>query len=695
MNPPPFLLAATLLFWGWQTGMVLAAVIMAVLLETPRGVSWRWDFSAADFRRIWDLCTLLFLGAGAYCFLSRDTTNDLMELFKAATFTRRNQSLNQAISAGFIFFQWWPLIFFPFAVAQAYSVRDRIPLATFWWHWRRRADRGPAISGAEIQITYPYFAICLAATSVTNLRTPLFYSGLCLLTAWALWPARPRRFPTVVWLGLFLLVVTLGYGGHTGLHLLQGVLENKAAGWVSGFNRKNQDGLESITAIGRIGKVKLSGKIVLRVEPEGKPPALLREASFNTFRSPNWMLARKEFVSVAPEADLTTWKLRAAARASDAVHISGYVRNGTGILAVPNGTAQIENLPVGEVKSNYFGALRTFVSPGFVRFRAQYGAGESFDSPPDGTADLKIPVEEQAAVAKVAADLNLHSEAPLTTKLKIIETFFENNFQYSTWLKKKAASDPKATTAVSDFLLRNRSGHCEYFATATVLLLREAGIPARYANGYSVQEQEKAGGRYIIRERHAHAWCLYYDSADQAWHDFDTTPASWVAVEDRTASMWEPLGDAWSRLWYEFTKWRWLGTTGQLQKYLAALLALLILVLVWRLFFKQKRKRRSNQKGSSESAPDGPGADSEFYLVATRLNELGLTRETGETVSSWLHRLEAMPSISVAPLRTLLSLHYRYRFDPHGLVAVDRAALTSCAQQWLAESHRAIDKRQH
>ena len=41
-------------------------------------------------------------------------------------------------------------------------------------------------------------------------------------------------------------------------------------------------------------------------------------------------------------------------------------------------------------------------------------------------------------------------------------------------------------TPLADFLLRTRSGHCEYYATATVLLLRAAGIPARYAHANAV-----------------------------------------------------------------------------------------------------------------------------------------------------------------------------------------------------------------
>ena len=62
---------------------------------------------------------------------------------------------------------------------------------------------------------------------------------------------------------------------------------------------------------------------------------------------------------------------------------------------------------------------------------------------------------------------------------------------------------------MSRFLLRTRSGHCEYFATATVLLLRQLGIPARYAVGYAVHEA--TGRKYVVRQRDAHAWCLVWN----------------------------------------------------------------------------------------------------------------------------------------------------------------------------------------
>ena len=51
-----------LLFWGWQTGLLLVALPLAVLLEGARYVKSKWDISQADFNRITDICTLLLAG---------------------------------------------------------------------------------------------------------------------------------------------------------------------------------------------------------------------------------------------------------------------------------------------------------------------------------------------------------------------------------------------------------------------------------------------------------------------------------------------------------------------------------------------------------------------------------------------------------------------------------------------------------
>ena len=52
---PPVLLGAAVVFWGWETGLLLPAAVLAVLLEGARAVAWRLDFSRRDFHRISDL----------------------------------------------------------------------------------------------------------------------------------------------------------------------------------------------------------------------------------------------------------------------------------------------------------------------------------------------------------------------------------------------------------------------------------------------------------------------------------------------------------------------------------------------------------------------------------------------------------------------------------------------------------------
>ena len=86
-------------------------------------------------------------------------------------------------------------------------------------------------------------------------------------------------------------------------------------------------------------------------------------------------------------------------------------------------------------------------------------------------------------------------------------------------------------TALEEFLLTTRAGHCEYFATATALLLREAGVPARYAVGYAVHEWSRVEGRWIVRARDAHAWALAW--VDGAWVEVDTTPLGVDRRRDR------------------------------------------------------------------------------------------------------------------------------------------------------------------
>lgn len=74
------------------------------------------------------------------------------------------------------------------------------------------------------------------------------------------------------------------------------------------------------------------------------------------------------------------------------------------------------------------------------------------------------------------------------------------------------------------FLGEAETGYCIHFATAATVLLRAAGIEARYVSGYQTSLQ--SGETKIVTGENAHAWVEYYEPGLKAWLVLDPTPAS-------------------------------------------------------------------------------------------------------------------------------------------------------------------------
>jgi transglutaminase-like putative cysteine protease len=82
----------------------------------------------------------------------------------------------------------------------------------------------------------------------------------------------------------------------------------------------------------------------------------------------------------------------------------------------------------------------------------------------------------------------------------------------------------EGVTPVEQFLLERSEGHCEYFASAHVVLLRSLGIPARVVNGYAGGRENSLGGFIEVAQSDAHAWVeVHYTRA--GWAPYDPTPA--------------------------------------------------------------------------------------------------------------------------------------------------------------------------
>jgi transglutaminase-like putative cysteine protease len=99
----------------------------------------------------------------------------------------------------------------------------------------------------------------------------------------------------------------------------------------------------------------------------------------------------------------------------------------------------------------------------------------------------------------------------------VLKWFHDESFFY-TLAPPLLEEDP-----VDAFLFDSRRGFCEHYASAFVVLLRAAGIPARVVTGYQGGEINPRGGYMIVRQSDAHAWAEAI--VDDQWQRFDPTAA--------------------------------------------------------------------------------------------------------------------------------------------------------------------------
>jgi transglutaminase-like putative cysteine protease len=679
MKPPPFLLGAGLLFWGWQAGFPLIGALMAIAIESPRWIHTRWDLSDDDFRRIWVFSTLLLLGATVYAFSLNDGPGNFRGLFEHPTLrTERNAGTTVARTLA-LAMRWLPMIFFVFIGAQSFSVREKVPLHTISTLVRRRWKRAqrlgqPWPADRAVNISYPYFAVCLVGAAAHASDDTYFFWGLCVLLAWTLWAGRPWRYGLAIFASALGIAIVLGYFGQASLGRVQRYFESLNPNWLNAFSRKGADPFQSKTALGQIGRIKLSSKIMIRVRPIGTNPVptLLREASYRNYKAQTWYAgnSRNDFENIPEETNRATWILLRQKTNTVGVNLACYLPGGKGLVPLPSGSGRLENLWAYLLEKNSAGAVRA-TGPGLIMFDARFGPGSTIDYPPDSREDTSVSPREADALDRVIAELRL-SGKDAEQAMRALNGFFQSKFTYRIW-QGEPPSGSTNETPLGRFLLDTRSGHCEYFATATVLLLRQLGIPARYAVGYAIHEPSGKG--YVVRQRDAHAWCLVWDKQREIWRDFDTTPASWVEAEAARASPFQSLSDLWSRIGFELAKVRW-GQTRLRQYILWGLIPVLIL-LFYQIIRRIRGKRGKNKRNSRADELTWPGLDSEFYQLERKLIQHGVSREPGEPLSAWLPRAMSEPGLFEIrqPLQHLLQLHYRYRFDPLGLNQSDRDAL--------------------
>ncbi len=141
-------------------------------------------------------------------------------------------------------------------------------------------------------------------------------------------------------------------------------------------------------------------------------------------------------------------------------------------------------------------------------------AGEGGGTPPTLDLDAVSPRVAELA-ARVAGDGTAEEKA------RRLERHLMSEYAYSLeLLGRSLRGDP-----IESFLFDHRRGHCEYFASSMVLMLRAVGVPSRLATGFLGGELVRLEDYWVVRQSNAHAWVEAY-LPERGWTTFDPTPPS-------------------------------------------------------------------------------------------------------------------------------------------------------------------------
>src|SRR5215813_14042937 len=162
---------------------------------------------------------------------------------------------------------------------------------------------------------------------------------------------------------------------------------------------------------------------------------------------------------------------------------------------------------------------------------------------------LQLPDRLDPRIGPLATTIILHANANNRyDAAKAIESYLQSEYAYSLDMK---ASGPDP---VADFLFNVKAGHCEYFASAMVMLLRTHGIASRLVNGFTAGEYNDAADAYTVRQFNAHSWVEVYFPETRSWVTFDPTPPAGRTEPVRTglAAQLQKYSEALELMWFQY-----------------------------------------------------------------------------------------------------------------------------------------------
>ncbi len=284
-------------------------------------------------------------------------------------------------------------------------------------------------------------------------------------------------------------------------------------------------------------------------------------------------------------------------------------------------------------------------------------------------------------IGELARSVTEDYENPLD-KARILSSYLRGNYRYRLETSAARQADPLA-----HFLFESRQGHCEYFASALAVMLREIGIPSRVVTGFVASEYNPFTGWHVVRMSDAHSWVEAW-LPGRGWFGFDPTPSSRLQPTSQVLArmrLWQDTVDTFWKDWvlsYDFDRQVSLaqmversggqltnlgnGFLGEIERrgraltaapvrypwFTALLLSLLPVWLWWR-----RRGQKIRAKLVMESQPEA----AQLYLQALQMLERrGYQKPPFLTSQEFAERMAGFPAL--APLREFTEAYQQARY---------------------------------
>lgn len=300
---------------------------------------------------------------------------------------------------------------------------------------------------------------------------------------------------------------------------------------------QGRSGLSSTMVIGQVAELALDDSVAMRIEFDGAVPApperYFRGPVFTHFDGREWSAGPGAIAAIPPPPAPIRLQVSGAPIRYQVTLEPTRLR----WLPTLDATPAAPQLPppwrvrrsgdLGWVTNQPINQLIRFRVESYPRFAYDVPSAGRLAAPFDTRADLQLPAGFNPRTLRLAEELRARwgddSGAIAQAALQRLRT---GGYRYTL--------EPGLTgrDSADEFWFDSKQGFCEHIASAFVILMRGAGIPARIVTGFQGAEQNAIDHYWVVRNSDAHAWA-------EVW----LAPRGWVRVDPTAAVMPARIGN--------------------------------------------------------------------------------------------------------------------------------------------------------